>query len=65
MEERNKLTTNQVRQMTGYSAVHIWRMEQADRFPKRTKTGPKMCDRVYWNAEDVAQWIKSRKQTAK
>jgi prophage regulatory protein len=41
-----------------YSDVHIWRLEQAGRFPKRIKLGER---RVGWDLDEVLDWIDARK----
>ncbi|MGK7057864.1 helix-turn-helix transcriptional regulator [Bradyrhizobium sp. 1050_B9_N1_2] len=41
-----------------YSNVHIWRLEQSGRFPKRIKIGD---HRVGWDLDEVIAWIEDRK----
>lgn len=41
------------------SRTTLWRMEREGRFPKRIKLS---ANRVGWIAEEVEQWIQSRKE---
>jgi prophage regulatory protein len=41
-----------------YSPMHIWRLEQAGRFPLRIHLGP---GRVGWSLREVLEWIEARK----
>lgn len=41
-----------------YSFQHIWRLEQAGKFPKRLRIGP---NRVAWMYEEVDEWIEGWK----
>ena len=45
------------RRRVPYSDAHIWRLEQAGRFPQRVKLGP---GRVGWVEREVAEWIEAR-----
>lgn len=47
----------QVEQITGRSAVSIWRDEKSGRFPKRRRIGVRS---VGWLASEVIAWIESR-----
>ena len=46
------------RQFIPYSDMHIWRLEQAGRFPKRIRLGP---NRVGWSFRELQEWIAARK----
>jgi prophage regulatory protein len=46
------------RKYVPYSDMHIWRMEQDGKFPKRIKLGP---HRVGWSLLEVTDWIDARK----
>jgi len=46
------------RSLVPYSDMHIWRMEQAGRFPVRIKLGP---NRVGWSLEEITSWVNARK----
>jgi prophage regulatory protein len=41
-----------------YSPMHIWRLEQAGRFPLRIHLGP---GRVGWSLREVLEWVEARK----
>ena len=40
-----------------YSAPHIWRLEQAGKFPRRAHLG---ANRVAWVEAEIDQWIAER-----
>jgi prophage regulatory protein len=46
------------RRRVPFSDMHIWRLEQAGKFPKRIKLGDR---RVGWDLDEVIAWIESRK----
>ncbi len=46
------------RQFVPYSDMHIWRLEQAGRFPKRIRLGE---NRVGWSLRELQEWIAARK----
>ncbi len=46
------------RQFVPYSDMHIWRLEQAGRFPKRIRLGE---NRVGWSLRELQEWIEARK----
>jgi len=46
------------RRLVPYSDVHIWRLEKANRFPKRIKLGE---HRVGWDLGEILAWIETRK----
>jgi prophage regulatory protein len=48
----------ELRRRVLFSGVHIWRLEQMGRFPKRIKLGD---HRVGWDLDEVVSWIESRK----
>jgi prophage regulatory protein len=41
-----------------YSFQHIWRLEQAGKFPKRLRLG---ANRVAWLYDEVVEWIEAWK----
>lgn len=46
-----------------YSFQHIWRLEQAGKFPKRLRIG---ANRVAWLYDEIVEWIeewKARRDT--
>ncbi len=47
------------RHLVPFSDMHIWRMEKADKFPKRIRLGP---NRVGWSHAEVMDWIEARKR---
>ena len=47
------------RQLIPYSDMHIWRLEQAGRFPKRIRLGE---NRVGWSFHELQEWIAARKE---
>jgi prophage regulatory protein len=51
------LRKREVSQRVGLSAVTIWRLEKAGKFPSRVQLGPR-C--VGWKEEEINQWIESR-----
>ncbi len=46
------------RQLIPYSDMHVWRMEQDGRFPKRIRLGE---NRVGWSLRELQEWIEARK----
>lgn len=52
------ITAKERREMIPYSDMHIWRMENDGKFPKRLHLGPK---RIGWSYNEVHQWIDDRK----
>ena len=46
------------RQMTGYSDMHVWRLEKAGKFPRRIRLGP---NRVGWSLHELQQWLDEKK----
>ncbi len=46
------------RQFVPYSDMHIWRLEQAGRFPNRIRLGD---NRVGWSLRELQEWIEARK----
>jgi prophage regulatory protein len=46
------------RLLVPYSDMHVWRLEQASKFPKRIKLGER---RVGWDLGEVIAWIEDRK----
>ena len=46
------------RKLVPYSDMHIWRLEQQDKFPKRVQLGP---HRVGWSLNEILEWINVRK----
>ncbi len=51
------LLKNEVAERTGYSAAHLWRLENAGEFPRRVQLGP---NRVGWLEHEIDAWIKKR-----
>lgn len=41
----------------GFSAMHIWRLEKAGRFPRRVNIGP---NSVAWVEHEVDTWVADR-----
>jgi prophage regulatory protein len=52
-------SVRQLREVVGipYSRQHIYRLELANRFPKRIRLGQ---GRVAWNMEDIENWIAAK-----
>ena len=46
------------RRRVPFSDMHIWRLEQAGKFPKRIKFGER---RVGWDLDEIIAWIEDRK----
>jgi prophage regulatory protein len=46
------------RLMIPFSDMHIWRLEQTGKFPRRIKIGQ---HRVGWALDEVVAWIHARK----
>ncbi len=46
-----------VREKTGYSDMHIYRLERAGKFPRRVQLGP---NSVGWIESEVDEWIEER-----
>jgi prophage regulatory protein len=51
------LTAKQVMDMTGLSRTSIWRLENAEKFPKRRQLGTR---RIGWLESEIVDWMKSR-----
>ena len=49
----------ELKKLVPYSRTQIWRLEKANRFPKRIQLGP--C-RVAWLESDIFAWIECRKR---
>ncbi|WP_433994473.1 helix-turn-helix transcriptional regulator [Bradyrhizobium japonicum] len=52
------ISSAELKRLVPFSPVHIWRLEQAGRFPKRIKVGE---HRVGWDLEEIVVWIEARK----
>ena len=52
------ISAGERRRLVPYSDMHIWRLEQDGRFPKRVRLG---ANRVGWSLLEVQAWIKARK----
>ncbi len=52
------ISAKERRQLVPYSDMHIWRLEQAGRFPKRIKLGEN--GRVGWLLSEIEVWIKEK-----
>ena len=46
------------RELIPYSDMHIWRLEQDDKFPRRIPLG---AHRVGWSLREVQEWIEQHK----
>jgi prophage regulatory protein len=46
------------RTLIPYSDMHVWRLEQVGRFPKRIRLG---ANRVGWSLRELQEWITARK----
>ena len=45
-----------------YSAPQIWRLEKANKFPKRVQIG---ANRVAWIATEIEEWMSSKVQNSR
>lgn len=52
------ILTPERRELVPYSDMQIWRLEKADKFPRRIKLGP---NRVGWILSEVHEWIETKK----
>jgi|TARA_B100001939_G_C16540376_1_gene446044 prophage regulatory protein len=52
----------EVRERVTYSAPQIWRLEKANKFPKRVQIGE---NRVAWIATEIEEWITSKIQKSR
>ncbi len=52
------ISAKERRTMIPYSDMHIWRLEQDGRFPKRIRLGK---GRVGWSLHEIEEWIAARK----
>lgn len=50
-------TLKEVREITGYSANHIYRKMRKGEFPRSIKIGP---NSVRWRRKDIEAWLESR-----
>ena len=58
MKEQIKfLRLPEVQNRVTYSAPQIWRLEKANKFPKRIQIGD---NRVAWIASEIDAWIKTK-----
>ena len=46
------------RSLIPYSDMHVWRLEQADEFPRRIRLG---ANRVGWSLQALQAWIAAKK----
>ena len=46
------------RSLIPYSDMHVWRLEQAGKFPRRIRLG---ANRVGWSLHELQDWIEARK----
>jgi prophage regulatory protein len=46
------------RTLVPYSDMHIWRLEQSGKFPRRIRLG---ANRVGWSLNEVQAWIEAKK----
>ena len=46
------------RYMTGYSDMHVWRLEKVGKFPRRIQLGP---NRVGWSFHELQQGLDDKK----
>ncbi len=52
------ISAKERRELVPYSDMHIWRMEQDDRFPRRIPLG---AHKVGWSLLEVREWIEVQK----
>ncbi len=52
------ISAQERRELVPYSDMHIWRLEQDDKFPRRIPLG---SNRVGWSLREVQEWIEARK----
>ena len=58
MSEQIKfLRLPEVKGLVTYSATQIWRLEKANKFPKRVQIGE---NRVAWIASEIDTWMKTK-----
>lgn len=58
---RQILRSHQVRDLVGYSSMHLYRLEQSGAFPKRFKLGSDAkTGAVGWWRHEVEQWLDDR-----
>ena len=52
------LTYDELKTLKGisYSRQHLYRLEEAETFPKRIKSGAK----IYWNEHEIDEWKQSQ-----
>ena len=55
------VSSKERRHLIPYSDMHVWRMEQAGRFPKRIRLGGNRGNRVGWSYRELQEWIAARK----
>ena len=62
MNEHNTrhITFKRIKNDTGYSRVHIGRLEKAGKFPRRIKLGEGRNGRVVWLAHEYEVWLEER-----
>ena len=51
------LRLTEVLRRVPYSEVHIWRLEQAGKFPRRVRLG---ANRVAWVEAEINEWISAK-----
>ena len=52
------ISAQERRELVPYSDMHIWRMEQDDKFPRRIPLG---AHKVGWSLLEVREWIEEQK----
>ena len=55
------VSSKERRHLIPYSDMHVWRMEQAGRFPKRIRLGGNQGNRIGWSYRELQEWIAARK----
>lgn len=62
LSERRALREPEVERITGYSGMHIRRLEAAGKFPRRFRLDPGSGPRgaVAWDSLEIQQWVEER-----
>ena len=58
VSEDRIVSSKERRALIPYSDMHVTRLEQAGRFPKRIRLG---ANRVGWSLHELQAWIEARK----
>lgn len=60
IEENRLLRIDEVRRLTTFSQVHVYRLIKSGKFPRPVQIGVR---RVGWRAQEIFSWLAERSKT--